>query len=324
MWMQKKTNKNFFNRNKMSKGTIVFSVVLTVLSFVCAFLCSCYLNSETVLASQGQGTVTKTYYLIKILNDVLVVFFSVFGTNLILTLCVEKKSRNKAFDEFFMDEIISSQSFYEHLQKQDKEKMLNALEMERYYNNEIKRDICNRTREKIISNSKSYYFADCSYNVTVKDKGNYFEKTVIYSVTIEPYEQKEELNNFVLAQVTNKKIYGLDIVEINSIEYNGDDITEKCVTDNIPIDIKFGEKKDFDNTTQVAFEECFTITKDNPAKFIVNLTTRCPKEDITSSFRASVPCKQFSVNYKIESDIKENSNTKLIVESVKNILLEDQ
>ena len=127
MWMQKKTNKNFFNRNKMSKGTIVFSVVLTVLSFVCAFLCSCYLNSETVLASQGQGTVTKTYYLIKILNDVLVVFFSVFGTNLILTLCVEKKSRNKAFDEFFMDEIISSQSFYEHLQKQDKEKMLNAL-----------------------------------------------------------------------------------------------------------------------------------------------------------------------------------------------------
>ena len=102
--------------------------------------------------------------------------------------------------------------------------------------------------------------------------------------------------------MTNKKIYGLDIVEINSIEYNGDDITEKCVTDNIPIDIKFGEKKDFDNTTQVAFEECFTITKDNPAKFIVNLTTRCPKEDITSSFRASVPCKQFSVNYKIESD----------------------
>lgn len=304
--MKKKTTKikSFFERIKISKGAGWLSGVLVVLSFVGLVVCSYYINEFTITASQSpENNDLELYKFVSILKDILIVVFSTFGVNLLISFCIERKNQNKAFEEFFTEEIISSPKFYQHLPEKDRQTMLNAMELSEYYNEStMRKRICDNTREKIISNTNDYYYSDCSYNVTVDDKGDYFEKTVVYSISIKPYEQKTTIKDFVLASVTNKKINGLDIVEVKSIQYNGNDITKKCIPLDKSIDENFGEKKDFDNITKIVYKDKFTVTEKRAASFMVTLITRCPKDDITSSFRASVPCERFSVQYKIRSN----------------------
>mgnify|MGYP007123082355 CR=1 FL=1 len=56
--------------------------------------------------------------------------------------------------------------------------------------------------------------------------------------------------------------------------------------------------------------QLITIGNNHKADFIVSMTTRCPKDDITSTFRASNPCEKFSVDYTIKND-----NYKLVTDS---------
>ncbi len=304
--MKKKTTKikDFFERIKVSKGASWLSGVLVLLSFIGLIVCSYYINGFTITASQSpESSNFELYKIVSVFKDILVVIFSTFGVNLLISFCIERKNQNKAFEDFFTEEIISSPKFYRHLSEKDRQSMLNAMELSEYYNEStVRKKICDNTREKIISNTNHFYYSDCSYNVTVDDKGDYFEKTVIYSITIKPYEDKATIKDFVLARVTNKKIYGLDIVEVKSIQYNGNDITKKCIPINETVDENFGEKKDFDNRTKIVYKDKFTVTEKSAARFMVTLITRCPKDDITSSFRASVPCERFSVQYKIRSN----------------------
>lgn len=304
MKKRSKKIKEFFKRNKVNKGAGWVSLVLVVVSLVGLILCSSYLNETTVSASQGQETIDmEKYHSIAVLKDIAIVVFSTFGVNLLISFCIEKNGKNKAFEEFFAEEIISAPDFYKSLNFEDKQKMITALELENYYNGSlIKKEICDHTREKIIENTKNYFFADCFYNVTVEDKTDFFEKTVIYSFSVKPYDRNTTIKDVALAQVTNKKIAGLDIVKINSIQYNGNDITKKCKAVNLNLNERFGEKKDFDNVTKIVYDERIKLSKDGVAKFIVNLTTRCPKDDITSSFKATAPCERFGVSYRINSN----------------------
>lgn len=269
----KKKCKKFFNKYVIRKGTLILSIFLVVISLI-ALGYSTYNVSMMDAEDLFNNAITemnnkeengennkkledykKSYSKYKFMKEVSTVLFSVFGVNLFLSLAVERRAKNESFKEFFIEEIISEPKFYGMLDDSNAKKMLAGLEQCLYYEgNEKAQEICRKSREAILESVVDYYFSDCSYTVTVVDKGNYFEKEIVHSVKIKPYyDERITINNFCLAKCKFKKVEGLDNFVLNAASYNGTDITKFCVSNISPIKEKTGKMKDFDSLLSVNY-----------------------------------------------------------------------
>lgn len=283
-----------FEKYKLNKGNFWFSVIAMFASAVTFIIASYNINFDIVVPDSLSNFEMACFEMLK---DAATVVFSTFGVNLLLGICIERKNKNKLYEEFFVDEVIKTREFYKRLSSEDKEKMLRGLELEHYYDgNNILREMCKNSRERIIKVKEKYFYENCEYIVTVTDKGSYFEKDIVRHVTVKSYEDKVTLTNFRLASVINNKIDGLNVCEITSITHNGTQILGKCK----PVDEEFeqnGESSVINKRTIIYYDDKLHLTNSKAQKFTVRMITRCPKDDITSSFRASVPCRRFSVSY---------------------------
>lgn len=280
----------FFKKYRFNKSGLVFSILIIIVSIIC-FIVSSYNISST----QDDNNI---FY--KVIRDIAIVVSSTFGVNLLLGLCITKHDKNKAFEEFFHDEIILSPKFYEKLDPEEKMRMLQGLELEFYYNgNSTLRDMCKASREKIISVKEKYYYDNCEYTVKVSDQGSYFEKDIVHNISVMSYTEKATLSNFRIASITNNTIAGMKVCEITGVTLNGVDVFKHCKPkETIMHNSSNGQIQE--KETALYYNKKLHLSCSKPQNFVIHLTTRCPKDDITSSFRASVPCRSFCVDYTME------------------------
>lgn len=287
-------DRNFFKRYVFNKVGLILSVVIILLS-AAGFLISTY--KIDIAGLENSDIQPEKIVMYEVVKDVTTVVFSTFGVNLLLGLCIEKKNKNSAFEDFFKDDIIKTHDFYKRLSVDDKEKMLKGLELNHYYNgNDTLREMCKHSREKIIKVNEEYFYESCEYNVTVMDKGTYFEKDIVRSFSVKSYDAKKTIPKFRLATVTNNKIEGLNVCEIVSIVKDGKDITSKCKTEEQDVPSN-GASAPLNKCSAIYYNDRLHLTNGKSPDFIIRMITRCPKDDITSTFRVSVPCKNFSIKY---------------------------
>ena len=177
---------DFFKRFKFTRSGIVFSIIVILISIAAFFFCSVEIkekettvNADKNNSSNVQAENVNLFHLslLETGKDFSVVLFSTFGVNLLLGLCIEKKNQNKAFEEFFLEDIIKTPQFYDKLPDNEKEKMLEGLELNYYYDdNSVLRKMCNTIREKMIGFAGEYYCSKCQYTVNVNVKDDFLKK----------------------------------------------------------------------------------------------------------------------------------------------------
>ncbi|MBQ3431838.1 MAG: hypothetical protein IJG23_03540 [Clostridia bacterium] len=298
--------KRFLKRYVFNKGALILSVLLFIASIVLLGVISYDINrNEQSTKNENIQTDSQSnldYYVIK---DICLVISSIFGTNLMVSLIIEKSNKNAMFREFFENEIISNSTFYDCLNEENAKKMLSGLELSRHYaNNKIALEICDNFRNKITEKELKYYYSNLAYTIRVTDKGDYFEKKITREITINSIEDYQKIENYKILEMSFAELKSVKTFELQSVQVNGKVVNSEkyCKCEEHDISKTVGEKKDFNKQIRTYYKNKIKLYKNKPFKLSISMITRCPKDDITSTFRVAVPCKNFRISYIINSN----------------------
>ncbi len=297
-----------FKKFHVSLITKVLSIIICIICCIAYIIISHFDATEDISAFWG------------VLSQILLVIVSVFGTNLLLSVLIEAKSRNAMFTDFMANDIIASPDFYNNLTNENKNKMLDALTLSTVLNNNT--DMLQMTKtvqQKLLEVKKDYYFENCNFTVSIVDKDAYFEKTIERQITLCPYDEELKLERFSLMKLCLLEDSALIPFTWKSIKISGS-------FPSIDVDINSDiDEQDIKNTNEISKKNGYTYAKEyvynKPIVIKRNtrkLTTitlsyiiRCPKEDIFATYRATAPCKTFSVKCTIKSSEKTGKKYKL-------------
>lgn len=288
-----------------SKGAIVLTIALFIISLSVIIYLTCLINTESVMVGTDNLTTEQIKEMVrhKTIREIMLVLCSITGTNLILSAVIEKSSKNKFLTNFFEENIFSSKYFYDNLSPEVKKEIEKHIMLNKYDGNDTYRQICEKITNKIIEDEPSYYFEKCEFNVNVVDKGEYFEKHIKREQLIWPWNEKRGINNLPICFIEHKTISGLNSVQLEAVSVNGNQVSINSLKqEKSIINRGLSYKNGYIESTKYSLEDKHNFKNDKATSLNVSLITRCPKDDLTSSFRTMVPCKNFTVNFTLESD----------------------
>ena len=239
-----------------------------------------------------------------IILDVLLVSISVLGTNLLLSILIETKSKNAMFTDFMANDIIASPEFYNNLSDKSKRKMLDALTLSTdLKGNADMLKMTKTVQQKLLEIKKDYYFENCDFNVSIEDKGPYFEKTITRQIIICPYADELQIDNFSFVKVCILEDPAIKPFTWSSIKISD---SHSCINVNVHSDIEeqelkttndISQKNGYNFAKEYLYKKPIKIKKDSQHLTTISLSyiIRCPKNDIFSTYRTAAPCKNFSV-----------------------------
>ena len=308
--------KKFLKRFNTNKGTKIIIWILITITVVSYFVFS-YLVNNITINSVNVSTLTDNwqYNLFCVLKETCIVVSSGLGINLLVSLLIERKNQNKAFEEFFANDIISSPKFYTSLSEEDKMRMLYALETHCYHDSsDIKKKMYESITKKLQSStSQGYIIKDCDYNVSCYIYDDYIEKKFEKTIRIIPSNNKRTIREFPIIRNSSMKIKGMDAVKLESIK-----IDNKSYDIEHDVDFKEGNNENglerklgYIDTQWMKLKPKikFKGNKVIPKKIEIEFITRVPITDLSYVCRMSNPCEKFSFAFEIENcnDYKVNA-----------------
>lgn len=300
----------------IKRSTLITTIIIFSLCVVCIYLTSqldYVINSVSIDGVKNDELNKLITY--RTISDVMVVITSILGTNLLLSVLVEKRSKNNLVTEFLVNEMLASESVYFNLSDENQKTILDNIELRRVFeNNKIAYNMHKYMIDKVKNDLKNYYFAECEYVVVVDAKDEYFEKVLTHTIELKTYEPNTTIKEFSLAKINMKSIEGMPNFEIKDVQIDG--VPVKIEPDGngkftknsevqlkvVPNGNKLDNKNGYDTTVQYYLKKKLHCKNDESIKIVSNFITRCPMDDIVTTFRASVPCKKFSVNYTINQE----------------------
>lgn len=310
-----------FITNKIS---IILSIIIVVLSTILILFLNVEIKSieeesvptllindetkDTNLYSlqNNQDDINKKIWLSSI-KEVLVVLCSIFGTNLIVSVIVEKKSQNDLYDEFLTEDLLQNPKFLKSIDKEKRKILLNSLERIDYMGeNETYSELVNNVREKIINSDYKYYFISSKIDITCKICSKYIEKEIIKFVEVRSFNESYTDTNFIITKIASQKINNKQNVEIKKLFINN-------IPQDIENDIEYFDTTSKDDAYDVyydninytrrgyyRFKKPITFYNNNTTTIQIVFVTRVPLTDKVYSARLSVPCKEYHFRFKID------------------------
>lgn len=316
--MKKKSKEKgltFFERFTYKKNVKIILLVLFFVAclgfIVCTIVTDVYLTEDALKSiyennSNNQSVTVFWFNLCSIFKDVFVVLTSTLGVNLLLSICLEKINQNKAFEDFFLNEIVSSPKFYENLSKEDKTTMLHALEANYYYNDSnIKKEMYKSITNKLKwGNERDYIVTECKCDVSCYIHEDYIEKRIIKHIEIVPDTPNYKVEKFPLLNITSNKIAGKDAVELEKVEIENVeiDIDKRVYKGTKPNENNLDKRVGYDEFHELSLKKPITFDKDNvvPKKITIYYKTRTPITDLSYTCRMGSPCKKFEFRFEVK------------------------
>lgn len=305
-----------------NKTSMILSIIIVVLSMIFVLFLNLEINSmeEEVVPAllisdedrdtnlySFQDDQNKKIWLSSI-KEVLVVLCSILGTNLIVSVIIEKKSQNDLYDEFLTEDLLQNSKFLKSIDKEKRKILLNSLEKIDYIgDNETYSELVNNVREKIISSDYKYYFLSNKTDIDCKITTKYIEKEIIKSVEIRSFEDSYTDENYIITKIASQKIENEPNIEIKKIVING-------TTQNINNEIEYIDTTANDDAYNVYYDNInytirghyrlrnkITFYNNRTTTIQFNYITRVPLTDKVYSSRLSVPCKNYHFRFKIDN-----------------------
>lgn len=236
-------------------------------------------------------------------KSLLVVVISILGTTLVTVSVIEKKSRNEIFTDTLLDELSLSAAEY----NRDRKKLLENLEQNHYFDgNRKKREIYEsivRRRDIALQHTyatKNYHRVVCTIH---PDR---IEKEIVREVCIRSYESTYKEEEFVLAGQVVKSLGEVSGMEVQEVTING-------VLQELDVDYKFAEdsthvgsldrKNEYSIRRDYRCMKPLVFSSDEDTKIVVKYKTVAPPDDFTYSIRMRRPCKDYTLEFRVNDDL---------------------
>lgn len=275
----------------------IVSKGVKILSSAIVFICSVVY----IVIKYFQGITETMPVWVGVIGEVMLVVISVFGTNLLLSVLIETRNKNALFSEFLANDILSSPEFYDHMTDENKRKMADTLNLSVNLNgNYDLLDMSKSVQEKLVTSQKEYFFEKCSFDVSIKDEGKYFEKIVNRRATLCPYEDSVKIDGFSFLKIKTTDFVDTKPFSWKSISINGTNIDVKSDIEEVDFEPEMLPKKNgYDFCKEYRYKKPIWLKRDKKTNISLTYIVRCPKTDIISAYRAAAPCKNFSVHCSI-------------------------
>lgn len=292
-------------RYSVSKSTLIIMIILTIICVAVYCFCAYWINMEDMQTFNNTIQPNVDVLVLETIRDIVLVILSICGTNLIVSVLIEVKSKNAFLEDVILNDVIAAPDFYKEMSEQNKLKVYNALEECLYFSYPVVHDMFGGIRNKLKSTIDSYYFESCSYVVSCNINEKYIEKEITKSVSIKSYEKNYIITDFSVGNFSSRSIEGLRSFDLLSLEIDGqkinlkEDISEKA--DRIS---NLDEQNKYDLSLKYIYNKPLKICGEKGTQIVVKCKTRTPADDKISTFRVTKPCKQFSLIYNIKQHDK--------------------
>lgn len=288
-------------RFKVDKKSMILMVFISVLSFIFIGICSYYLNIDEDQLKEAGGVNIPA---INVCKDLFIVVVSITGTNLLLNVLIEVKSKNQLLTELVENDVISSPKFYKNMETSVQLKMCQALEYNLYYHDSVKQNMGIVAQSKISKIKDSYYFEECLYMITCNIHDNYVEEDVVKEVIVRSYKESNTITNFLLTDCCLETVDGIIPFELLSVRVNNDLIKLEDIEELEFCSNGFVTQNFYDFSKKYLYKKKISISNNHDTRIIIRYRMRSTCNARFNIFRPENPCKRFSLTYNLMPNSK--------------------
>lgn len=282
-------------RYMISRGSAV-SIIVT---FVISLSLYCILNSKSV---------TSTVDISPFLINALLVISSVTGTNLLTSLILERHSKNKEWRDIISADILSNSNFYRYMDEKAKWGIFSAVKYSINGDNNtmIQDEIMSSVLEKLKFDKEKFYFEKCAYDVKCKITDDYVEYRASRVTELYSYKNKYTCKKFRIAIVADLCDNGYGIEDM-VIKLNGEKLREEDYIVETEHFIKEAdiERNGYNEVKYIYLKKPLQLFQNNGKRkgvtMVYEYTAKSSLSDLVCTYRASKPCKHFSVRFELLS-----------------------
>lgn len=305
--MRKKKQKKLKKYKVNLIGTIA-TIIIFIICIFSYFGFSYYLNIDAISVDVADRNMQQIAT-IETIRDVLLVILTICGTNFLLSVFIEVRSRNAFLTEIINNDIIACPEFYNGMSDENKEKIYSALEQHLNYG--LPGDIFSNIKGKINNLMEDYFFESCEYVITCDVHDDYIEKEITKVVSIKSFKDKDTIKDFCVGNHSAKTIAGKDSFELLSVEISKEssentiDVDIKTQIEKIPCKTsKLDKRNEYDKSESYVYKRPLIIHNNQSTFITVKCITRTTTDDKVSTFRVTKPCKNFILNYSLNQTDK--------------------
>lgn len=268
--------------------------------------------------SQNSGLTPEYKATIDVFLNIFLILFSVLTTSLISIPAIEARSKNLLCEELLSGDLLQSPSFYALMTQDQKKGMLSLLKsVSRFEDNPAKISMYQSITEKIDSNSddlnSQIYLGTCSIDIQCAFVNGKIEKTILKTIDIFSYEPQVHSGYVLLRQAVRKGKTGAEsssnIVSLRVNDKLYDKPSDIVKIEESSIDSSLVNKSG--NTHQIThtYQGNIKLSPDKACRIVLEYKTYVDEDDIVYSYRMSMPCQKFSLNFQL---VGEAANTHML------------
>lgn len=246
----------------------------------------------------------------ELLKNSLLIISTITGTNLLTSAILETDNKNQEWRNIISTDFLSNANFYSNMDDKTKWDIFLAIKCSiNGDNNMVQDEITSSILKKMKFENEEFYFEKCAYDVKCTISNNYIEYVVARRTELYSYKKKFVCDKFRVAIVANMCDNELGIRDI-SVKLNGrqlsdaDLIIEKeAISKEADI-----ERNGYNEIKYIYLRDPLELYSKNEehncVTMVYSYTARTALNDLVSSYRASQPCKCFSVKFDLLSKEK--------------------
>ena len=293
-----------FGMHKPSICAMIFVLIVFTLMYL---LCLYYGNDISVQASTNVNShdVDKIKIFCDVISNFSLVVISVLASTLISVPLIELRNKNNFINELIVNDVFSSEEFYNILSEENKQKILDTIEKEKNFNGDKNKVLLFENIRNKVNNEltkSGLFYEECSFLITCNIRENYIEKTIVKTFRLMTFSRPHPIREFILCSGKFKEIPGENNCECKSLLVNKEDWTKYINIRPGTAQEASDKKCDYNASRDYVCTRVLDVSNKKPINIEFTYTTKVPLNDLTYVCRMRYPCKKTSFKYKISGE----------------------
>lgn len=301
--MERQEGKKYYISSKTN-----FWVGCSFVTILIAYAILTYFINSDALESADPAAASYTPFITAV-RDVTLVILSVLGTCWLTSWIIDVRARNEMYSDHFSNDFLSDPDIYLNMTEATQKKMLSSMENALLFNGKPHlSSMYDNIKEKFITLSRDdYYYDDCRYTIDCDIMEDRIVKSITRTLKVKSYDAQCTVKDFPLVTWSGRRIKDKGGKKVVPFKYTSVTLDGKTIP---KYDIKsISEPSNNIASLNSGYSVKYTyryapelaLTDNQPRIFSVTYTTIVPLDDIVYTCRANVPCRNFSVDFRVSS-----------------------
>ena len=282
-----------FRKYKINTISMVFSLMMFGL-FTILFVVFLILSIKFNAVNVGE----KVYSIFLIIKDMSLVGSTVFGSSIISTLLIDKKTKEFEYFSNVVNEIVCDKSIFNVLSDKNKQLLESQLyECDNETQIEIIRDVVNKIKQF------NYYYEECSVNVSCFISKKSCKKTISKELRIKSFDNSVKIDRYRIHSSATRENAD-SYLSIKSISLDGKLLSRESYIirrEKINTEERVLMRNGYKSRFVCELIEPITFRSDRPTIIVVEYETVVSDDDSFTN-RLPGPCKNYRLSFGVTDE----------------------